>query len=307
MFVSGRELLAGVALDLAFGDPPWLPHPVRGIGWMAVQAEKLWRATGLPLAVAGVGFWLSVVSLTAALVGATVFLGGMWARIYWIYTLLAARDLDVQAGRVVKALRHNNLTLAREKLSCIVGRDTAALSEAEILRATLETVAENLSDGVVAPLFYLALAGPVGMAAYKAVNTLDSMVGYRNQRYKEFGWASARLDDVANFVPARLTAVLIWLVAMLPGFHAWQSMRVTFRDGASQPSPNAGFPEAAVAGALRVQLGGLNFYQGVPSAKPTLGDAVLPLSCEAFKKVRLLLYASEAVCVAAIAGCLPWL
>ena len=306
MWVTGRELLAGVALDLAFGDPQWLPHPVRGIGWLARKAEKLWRSTGLLLQISGVGFWLSVVSITAAIVWLTVFLGGMWVRIYWIYALLACRDLDVQASRVVNALQRNDLILAREKLSWIVGRDTANLNESEMLRATLETVAENLSDGVVAPLIYLAIAGPVGMAVYKAVNTLDSMVGYKDDRYGEFGWASARMDDVANFVPARLTALLLWLVAMLPGFDARRAIRVTFRDGASQPSPNAGFPEAALAGALRVQLGGLNFYKGLPSAKPTLGDVIAPITCPIFQKARLMLYASEAICVAGLAGCVPW-
>src|SRR5205085_1386130 len=151
---------------------------------------------------------------------------------------------------------------ARSKLAMIVGRDTAQLEEPEILRAAIETVAENLSDGVIAPLLYLALGGPVGMAAYKAINTLDSMVGYRDQRYSEFGWASARLDDLANFVPARLTAVLVWTCALMLGYDAGRSRRITLRDAKTQPSPNAGYPEAAVAGALGIRLGGVNFYHG---------------------------------------------
>ena len=175
-----------------------------------------------------------------------------------------------------------------------------------MVRATIETVAENLSDGVIAPLFYLALAGPAGMAAYKAINTLDSMVGHKNERYQDFGWASARLDDVVNFIPARLTAVLIWIAALLPGFRALRSIKITLRDGASQPSPNSGYPEAAVAGALGVRLGGTNYYAGQPSLKAFLGDAVVDLNRAMFGRVRILLYVSEALCVAMILGFTRW-
>ena len=307
MLVTATELLAGVALDLAIGDPPWLPHPVRGIGWLAGVCEGPVRASGLPLRLAGVLFWMLVVSGCTALVWATVWLSHGWLSIYWIWSLLACRDLDVEAGRVVHALGQNNPRQARQWLSWIVGRDTATLDEPEILRATFETVAENLSDGVVAPLFWLAIGGPAGMAAYKAINTLDSMVGHRNERYSEFGWASARLDDAANVIPARLTAVLIWIAALLPGFHARRSFQVTLRDGGSQPSPNSGYPEAAVAGALGVQLGGLNFYQGKPQPKALLGDSVVPLERARFQRLRVLLYASEGLCVIAILGCIKWL
>jgi adenosylcobinamide-phosphate synthase len=302
VFVKPRELIAGVGLDLALGDPRWLPHPVRGFGRLVTLAERVWRGTRLPLRLSGILFWISTVGLAVAIVRLTL----PWAAVYWIYALLACRDLDVEAGRVVAALKRDDLEDSRRNLSWIVGRDTAGLAEPEILRATVETVAENLGDAVVAPLFYLALAGPLGMAAYKAMNTLDSMVGYRNERYKEFGWASARLDDIVNYIPARLTAVLIWVSALLPGFDARRSFRITLRDGGSQPSPNAGYPEAAVAGALGVQLGGLNFYQGVPSRKAYLGDAVVPLDRGAFDKVRRLLYVSEGLCVVLILGCLLW-
>ncbi|MDQ1469082.1 MAG: adenosylcobinamide-phosphate synthase [Bryobacterales bacterium] len=299
MFVKPWELLAGVALDLVIGDPQWLPHPVRAIGWLATTAERFWRGTGLPLRLAGVLFWLTVTGVSAAAVWLTL----PWANVYWIYALLACRDLDVEATRVIRALERDDMPDARLKLSRIVGRDTEALAEPEILRATIETVAENLGDGVIAPLFYLAVAGPVGMAAYKAINTLDSMVGYRNDRYRDFGWASARIDDVANFLPARLTALLIWLAALIPGFNAARAFEITLRDGGSQPSPNSGYPEAAAAGALGVQLGGLNYYRGVPSRKPTLGDAIVPLTRAAFQRTRILLYASEGLCVL---GCLAW-
>jgi adenosylcobinamide-phosphate synthase len=302
VFVKPWELIAGVGLDLVLGDPRWLPHPVRGFGRLVTFAERVWRGTGLPLRLSGILFWISTVGLAVVIVRLTL----PWAAVYWIYALLACRDLDVEAGRVVAALKRDDLEDSRRKLSWIVGRDTAGLAEPEILRATVETVAENLGDAVVAPLFYLALAGPLGMAAYKAMNTLDSMVGYRNERYKEFGWASACLDDIVNYIPARLTAILIWVSALLPGFDARRSFRITLRDGGSQPSPNAGYPEAAVAGALGVQLGGLNFYQGVPSRKAYLGDAVVPLDRGAFDKVRTLLYVSEGLCVVLILGCLLW-
>ena len=246
MLVKPWELLAGVALDLMLGDPRWLPHPIRALGWFATVAERFWRSTGIPLRVAGVFFWFSVVGVA----GFTVWLTLPWANVYWIYALLACRDLDVEACLVIRELEREDLPAAREKLSRIVGRDTEMLQEPEILRATVETVAENLGDGVIAPLLFLAVAGPVGMAVYKAMNTLDSMVGYRDERYREFGWASARLDDLANFIPARFTAVLIWLAALMPGFHMRRAFRTTFRDGGNQPSPNSGYPEAAAAGAL---------------------------------------------------------
>jgi len=140
------------------------------------------------------------------------------------------------------------------------------------------------------------------MAAYKAINTLDSIAGYRNERYREFGWASARVDDLANLIPARLTALLIWTASLLPGFDARRSFRVTLRDAGKQPSPNAGYPEAAFAGALGVQLGGTNYYCGVSIHKNTLGDVAVPLRRDSFYRVRVLLYATEGLCVAAIAG-----
>jgi adenosylcobinamide-phosphate synthase len=299
--------MAGVALDLAFGDPQWLPHPVRGIGWLARVCEGSLRATGLPLRLAGVLYWVLVTGICTLTVWVSVRFVHEWFSVYWIWSLLACRDLDVEAGRVIRALRQGDPEQARQWLSWIVGRDTATLNEPEMVRATVETVAENLSDGVIAPLFWLAIAGPAGMMAYKAINTLDSMVGYKNDKYREFGWASARIDDLANFIPARVTAVLISVAALLPGFRAKLAYRVALRDGGNQPSPNSGYPEAAMAGALGVRLGGLNYYQGRPSSKATLGDPVVPLERGIFPRVRVLLYASEALFLAVILGCMAWL
>jgi adenosylcobinamide-phosphate synthase len=235
-----------------------------------------------------------------------MYLPRPWISVYWIFSFLALRDLDFEAAVVIRALRRHDIPEARRMLARIVGRDTDALDEGEIFRATIETIAENLGDGVIAPLFYLAAGGPVAMAAYKAINTLDSMVGYRNQRYREFGRASARMDDVANFIPARLSALLVWIAAALLRYDLRRSVAVTLRDARLQSSPNAGYPEAAVAGALGVRLGGLNRYQGVPSRKPFLGDAALPLDFAAYRKTRGLLYGSSFLMVGAMIGVLPW-
>jgi adenosylcobinamide-phosphate synthase len=290
------QVLAGFGLDLLFGDPQWFPHPVRGFGWFAVRLERLARSIQIPLRVGGLFFWMTAVSAAGLLVWATT----PWLNIFWIWTLLAIRDLDFEAARVLRNLQRGDLSSARASLAMIVGRDTESLDEPEILRGVIETVAENLSDAIVAPLFYLAIAGPVGMAVYKAINTLDSMVGYRDDRYREFGWAAARMDDVVNYVPARLTAILIWICATLLRYDVRQSWKITLRDGASQPSPNAGYPEAAVAGALGIQLGGLNYYAGVPSAKPYIGDARRPLTIQTFTQARALLYGTSALMVAAV-------
>jgi adenosylcobinamide-phosphate synthase len=301
------ELLCGVALDLALGDPRWLPHPVRAFGWLVLRLERLWRATGLPLKLAGVLFCVTAVSVASAVTAATLLLlPRPWIAVYWIFTLLAIRDLDFEAAKVIGELRRGDLPGARRMLSAIVGRETAALEEREVLRATIETMAENLSDAVVAPLFYLALGGPVAMAVYKAANTLDSMVGYKNDRYREFGWASARFDDATNFIPARLTAFLVWLCAGILRYDLRQSITVTLRDARLQPSPNAGYPEAAVAGALGIRLGGLNYYQGVASRKPYLGDGKRPLDLHAYVKTRFLLYGSSLLMVGLDAGVMRW-
>ncbi|MBL8229206.1 MAG: cobalamin biosynthesis protein CobD, partial [Bryobacterales bacterium] len=266
--------------------------------------ERWWRKRQAPLRVAGVALWIGTVGLTAAVAATTLhWIPRPWIYVYWIYSLLAVRDLDSHAMRVVTALEQGNLAEARTRLSWIVGRDTHHLDEPEIARAVVETVSENLSDGIVAPLFYLALGGPALMAAYKAVNTLDSMVGYKNERYRDFGWFSARADDWANLIPARLTALLICLIAaILPGYSAREAIRIAMRDGSSQPSPNAGYPEAAMAGALGVRLGGANRYNGVVSSKAHLGDARNALNARTCRRARAVLFG--VALIAAVGACL---
>jgi adenosylcobinamide-phosphate synthase len=194
---------------------------------------------------------------------------------------------------VAKALDAGDLPLARKQLSFIVGRDTDGLEEPEIWRGAVETVAENTADGVIAPLFFLMLGGPVLGLAYKAVNTLDSMVGYKNERYLLFGRASARFDDLVNYIPARLSGFFMVLTAPIVGLNAKNSLRIMFRDGRNHASPNSGIPEAAAAGALGVQLGGTNVYFGTAMEKPTIGDPLQPLDCKAWQGAVRSMYAAE--------------
>jgi adenosylcobinamide-phosphate synthase len=283
--VSAWELAAGITLDAIFGDPRWMPHPISGAGWLVARAEAFWRRTQVPPRVAGVLLWASVASVSTAFVWVTL----PWLNVYWIWVLLAARGLDRYAANVVDALERGDISDARAKLAMIVGRDTENLDESGILRAVVETMSENTSDAVVAPLLYLLIGGPAAMAFYKTVNTMDSMIGYRNERYREFGWCAARMDDVLNFVPARLTAVLVWISACFTGLDVRRSFRVTLRDARSQPSPNAGYPEAAYAGALGIRLGGVSTYSGMPSRKAYLGDGSAPLKIDTFTRARKLL------------------
>jgi adenosylcobinamide-phosphate synthase len=232
----------------------------------------------------------ATLTVTVTIVFITLRLGGVVIAAYWIFTCLAVRSLDQESNQVIATLREGNLAKARTLVGYLVGRDTQELSEQGVTRAVFETVAENMSDAVVAPLFYLAILGPPGMVAYKAVNTMDSMIGYKNDRYIRFGWAAARLDDVANYIPARITAGLIVLSAAILRLRWRSAIHVVFRDARLQPSPNAGYPEAALAGALGVQLGGLNYYFGCPVEKPFLGDPVEDLQSGRFPQVRRLLY-----------------
>ncbi|HZO52504.1 MAG TPA: adenosylcobinamide-phosphate synthase CbiB [Bryobacteraceae bacterium] len=305
MMVTPGQLCGGVAADLLLGDPRWLPHPVAAIGKCASWMERLWRWTGLPARIGGVGAWCCVIAAACGVVWATlVVLPAPYVQIYWIFSFLAVRSLDDHARAVVRALRVHDLAAARASVGLMVGRDTDRMDEHEVARAMIESVAENLSDGVIAPLFWLVAGGPIGMAAYKAVNTLDSMFGYKNERYKEFGWCSARMDDVANFIPARLTAGLIWLLALLlPGLRFRDSVRATMQDAHRQPSPNSGYPEAAAAGALGVQLGGTSYYRGVRAEKAHLGFDVHAPSSAVYGPLRVLLYAAPLLlCGLAVGG-----
>src|SRR5450830_841706 len=276
------QILAAVALDLLVGDPRWLPHPVRGIGWLAQRLERPTRCLIRNEKAAGIVTVLLVVLTAGVSAWGLIYIAGLChplaadlVSIILIYTTIAARDLARHSGAVFRALAAGNLGAARQCVAKIVGRDTAQLDEAGVARAAVECVAESTVDGVTAPLFFAILAGPVGAVMYRAINTLDSTFGYTNDRYIRFGWAAARLDDLANYLPSRVTAPLIGLAAAILGRRPMQSWRILRRDGRKHASPNAGLPEAAMAGALGIQLGGLNYYDGEPLEKPAIGEPIV--------------------------------
>lgn len=295
-----------MVLDLILGDPRALPHPVVAIGKLISFLEPRLRSAFQSERLAGVVLLVTTVGTTygaAALLIALAYLvapdAGLVVSIYLAWVSLAARSLHVESSKVAHALERDDLPGARLALSYIVGRETEDLAEPDVVRGAVETVAENTGDGVIAPLCYLMLGGPALALAYKAVNTLDSMVGYKNERYLHLGWASARFDDLANYLPARLTGVLIVLAAPLCALDAGNAWRIMRRDSRQHSSPNSGFPEAAAAGALGVQLGGANRYFGKLVEKPTIGDAAQPLSLAAYAGVVRLMYCSELLLVAA--------
>jgi adenosylcobinamide-phosphate synthase len=305
-------VLVAFFLDLVLGDPRWLPHPVRGIGWMIDRTEAVLRRftrSSRSEKRAGVLLVMFIVPLVYASSALLLFLAtsyssmlGFIIAVLLAYTTLAARDLARSARAVLVHLEGGDIAGARLALSMIVGRDTAELDEQGITRAVVETVAENASDGVIAPLFYLVLGGPALAMAYKAVNTLDSMIGYKNAAYKNFGWAAARLDDLANFIPARITAVLLSLAAWcLPGASGRDAFRVSVRDGRKHASPNSGYPEAAVAGALGLRLGGPSVYGGLVLDKPSIGDGMRDFDKKCIEKsIRLMYCASTFAVLAAV-------
>jgi adenosylcobinamide-phosphate synthase len=301
--VPAWQLVVAFFADLAFGDPPGMPHPVRLFGFFISQGEKFIRRVARSNRALFCGGATLVITLTCTVFAGTWLLlrflnhasptAAVIVALFLAYTTLSIRGLADAGTIVVSRLQQKDLAGARAGLAMIVGRDTETLDEPEILRAVTETVAENCCDGVVAPLFYLALGGVPAALTYKAINTLDSMIGYKNDRYFFFGKVAARLDDAANFVPARLTALLVAVAAYCLRLRALDALRVTWRDARLQPSPNSGYPEAAFAGALGIRLGGLNFYGGKPAEKAYLGEMRRPLDQALFSEVRYLFYATS--------------
>ena len=265
--------------DLLLGDPKNYPHPVKIIARLAYVMESFTRKLFSNLKIAGIVTTITVVA-TSFLVTWLVIQGlnqlhpwlGLTASIFFIYTTLSVRSLFDESRPVLQYLKNTNIIKARESLSRIVGRDTASLKKSEIVRATVETVAESTVDGVIAPLFFAILGGAPLAIAYKAINTMDSLFGYKNEAYRDFGWAPARLDDLANWIPARLALPVIAVGAVFCGLSGRRSLAIAMRDGSNHPSPNSGLPEAAMAGALGVQLGGTSFYSGQLNEKPFIGD-----------------------------------
>lgn len=298
--LSPAILALAFLLDFAMGDPRWLPHPVRIMGSAISKTEALLRKPELTDRFKGIILVSIVVSLSFCITWLIVYLLSLagahilalisyFLFVYLTSTTIALRELIDSAGTVIKSVKGKDIGTARGSLGMIVGRDTKDLKEEGILKAAIETLSENLSDGIIAPIFYLVVGGlPLAMT-YKAVNTLDSMVGYKNEKYKNFGWAAARLDDIANYIPARISGILIVIAASLLGIRDWGSgigrktkpqllttkpllsLRTMFRDGRKHTSPNAGIPEAAMAGALGVRLGGPSAYGGSVVDKPYIG------------------------------------
>lgn len=290
-------------LDFIIGDPHSWPHPVRWIGNLINAVQRAVRRvchSDLALRVGGGVMWLAVVGLTYAVAWGVLHLAasvhpwlGFGVEVWMIFTALAGRCLAQSAQAVERPLRAGDLAESRIKLSWIVGRDTSQLQPEQINRAVVETVAENTVDGIIAPLFFLLLGGAPLAMAYKAVNTLDSMVGYKHEKYRAIGMVSARLDDVANFIPARLSWLLIGLAAFICRDNGARALRIGWRDRKNHSSPNCAWSEATVAGALGIHLGGPNDYFGERVNKPWIGDEHRPIAIDDISRtIRLMWVAS---------------
>ncbi len=275
-FIACVPLLVGWTLDLVAGDPAWLPHPVVWFGKAISWCEHMFN-NGIHRRLKGAA--CAIVLITSAFLLTSWILsmiGNVWISVavqsILIFYCLAGTTLVREVRQVFVAV-DESLEKGREQVGRIVGRDTSCLSAQEIRTAALETLAENLSDGVIAPLFWYALLGVPGMVAYKMVNTLDSMIGYRNDRYRDFGFAAAKIDDVANFIPARITAFLMVIAAGKPGL-----LKFVWKNGSKHLSPNSGYPEAALAGILDCRFGGPHDYFGESVYKPHIGTNPRPLT-----------------------------
>lgn len=310
MIPMGYAILIAYGLDLLIGDPTYLPHPVRAMAQLAKTYETCWRHCLTNQRLAGALTVVSVLVWVGGAVWGLLALAGRvhpWLAdcltIYLLYASLATRDLAAHSRRVYLALAAGDLALARQQVAMIVGRETATLDAHEVSRACIESVAENIVDGITAPLLWAAILGPMGAMLYKAINTMDSMFGYKNARYREFGWAPARLDDLANYLPARLTAALVVLAAALLGHSPVGALRIWRRDRRCHASPNSAQTEAAVAGALGLQLGGPSIYFGSVVAKPTIGDADQPITpAHILSTNRLMLVTTSLMVLLAAAG-----
>ena len=296
-------LAAGFILDLIFGDPRWLYHPVCLIGNLISFLEKRIRKI-LPKTSSGelTGGLIEVLIVCILSLGIpAVILYTLYPRLpwlalllesFWCYQLLATRSLKDESMRVYDRLKYGTLEEARKAVSMIVGRDTAALTEEGVTKAAVETVAENASDGVIAPMLYMAIGGVWLMFLYKGINTMDSMLGYKNDKYLYFGRCAAKLDDVANYIPARLSGWLMVAASAFVKMDVKNAAKIYRRDRRNHASPNSAQTEAAMAGALEVQLAGNAYYFGKLYEKPTIGDGIRPVEVEDIRRSNRLLYAT---------------
>jgi adenosylcobinamide-phosphate synthase len=293
---SAALLIGAFFLDLVVGDPRWPTHPVILMGKVISSGEQqlLSSNSGCDF-LGGMALSLFVIGLSAATAWALIALFHLLP--FWLSFIataalgsstLATRGLLDAIKLIETPFRAGNIVLAREKLSHIVGRETATLNHDKVLRASLESLSESTCDGIVAPLFYLFLGGVPLAMAYKAISTLDSMIGYRTERYFYFGKFAAHLDDMVNFIPARLTALFLVIATLALRLNSARALRVAWRDHANHLSPNAGYPEAALAGALGIRLGGPSIYFGKEICKPYMGDDLQPVRIEMLKEGRVL-------------------
>ena len=303
---TALALVLGFFIDLLVGDPRWLYHPVRIIGNGISFLESCFRRW-FPATQKGerMGGFLLVILICAG--SALVPLGilyvayeihtllGIGMETFFCYQMLAVKSLKQESMRVFEELEKGDLKGARYAVSMIVGRDTQSLDEAGVTKAAVETVAENTSDGIIAPLFYMAIGGPVLMFFYKGVNTMDSMVGYKNEKYLNFGRYAAKLDDILNYIPARISAWLMIAGARVLGFDSKNAVKIFKRDRYNHASPNSAQTEAVMAGALDIQLAGNAYYFGKLCEKPTIGDAIRPVEKKDIPRANQLLYVSAAL------------
>ena len=305
----GEAVLGGFVLDTLFGDPPWLPHPVVLMGKAISALEKRLRAR-LPQTPQGELLGGAVVAFTLPvgtfLLTSLVCLGaaklspwlGLAVQMFWCGQALAAKGLAQESTNVYRALIKPDLPAARKAVSRIVGRDTQNLTLEGVTKAAVETVAENASDGVIAPLLYMLLGGAPLALTYKAINTMDSMLGYKNEKYLYFGRAAAKLDDAANYLPSRLAGLLWCAAAALTGNSPKGAWRIWRRDRRCHASPNSAQTESACAGALGVQLAGPAYYFGEYYAKPTIGDLLRPIEPEDIRRANRMMYAESVLALA---------
>ena len=300
------SIYTGYVLDLIIGDPYSFPHPVRYIGKLISIVEKQIRkitSSDKGLKIAGFFLWFIVVGATFGITTLVLQLFKFNKLAYFIvntiliYTTLATKCLKDESSKIYKVLKTGDLEKSRIQLSYIVGRDTTNLNEKEIVRATVETVAENTVDGIIAPLFYGFIGGAPLAMAYKAVNTLDSTVGYKNDKYYYLGFASAKIDDIANYIPARLGVILLPLGSLFTGFNFKDALKIGIRDRKNHKSPNCAFSEGAVAGALGIQLGGTNVYFGKEVYKPTIGDKTREIEIEDIVRTNKIMYSSSIISI----------
>lgn len=295
-------LAVALIIDYILGDPRWLPHPIIYIGKLISKLEKFFRSrckSNMGLKLSGGLIVILVAAITYIVPYAVIYICKFNIYIFHtlnvliIWTTLASKSLYEAGIEVFNPLINGNIDEARIKLSYIVGRDTKNLNEHEIIRATVETVSENTSDGVIAPMVFALVGGAPLAMLYKGINTMDSMLGYMNEKFRYIGFFPAKVDDAFNFLPARITGVLMCFVAPMVGGNIFQTLKIMIRDRKNHKSPNCAYPEGATAGALKVQLGGTNSYFGEVMAKPTIGDNIKALQPTDIFEAGKLMYSSE--------------